>query len=124
MTDHAKTILDLSVGDFFHAASASGAKIICLVTAITSTHIQARNITRQICLDFDRQTGFAKWGNKSALCSIDSIKPLPPEIHDVFLGLDRRYRSGQGPEAAKLLDAEKRALAFARTHYSSNPLPL
>ena len=62
---------------------------------------------------------------------IDCIAPLPPDIHDVFLELDRKYRSFREmdrnvvePDAAqyKLTAGEKRALLFIDKHISSNPM--
>jgi uncharacterized membrane protein YfbV (UPF0208 family) len=62
---------------------------------------------------------------------INSVAPLPAEIHDVFLELDRKYAAVHGrkevfeqnPEYFKLTDAEKRAFRFIDSHYASNPLP-
>ena len=53
---------------------------------------------------------------------MDSVKPLPQEVHQAFLELDRRYRLGGDPERFKLLDAEKRALNFVASYYPENPV--
>jgi hypothetical protein len=112
----------LSVGDIFHAAAPNGASLICLVTELTASRIRARTITTQISLEFDRQTGVAKWGPDKTPCIIDSTAPLPSETHDIFLRLDQRYRSSEGLEDLKLLDAEKRALVAAGSYYSKHPI--
>ena len=86
--------------------------------AVTKTAIQARTVTHQIHLEFDRQTGVAEWDRVP--CVVDSVTPLPVDIHNVMLGLDRKMRLEQDPERFKLDDAEKRALIFVDSHYSSN----
>jgi hypothetical protein len=112
----------LSVGAIFHAAAPNGASLICLVTELTASRIRARTITSQISLEFDRQTGVAKWGPDKTPCTIDSTAPLPSETHDVFLRLDERYRATYSLADLKLLEAEKRALVFAGSHYSKHLL--
>jgi hypothetical protein len=122
MPNRTNTFQKLNVEDIFHGESANGVGLICLVTALTATTIQARTVTTQLCLDFDRQTGTATWGRESTLCIIDSMAPLPVEIHNVLLELDRRYRSNQDPERITLLDVEKHALVFAVSFYRANLL--
>jgi hypothetical protein len=117
MADRPAALSDLAVGELFHANGDNGASLICLVAAVTDTVIEARTVTTQICLDFDRQTGIGKWGN--GMCVVDSIAPLPTEIRDTLLGLDRRYALGGDP---RLLDIEKRALIFVSSFYRANPI--
>jgi hypothetical protein len=115
--DRPAALRSLAVGDIFHAEGDNGASLICLITAITDTAIQARTVTSQLSLDFDRQTGIGGWGKGT--CVVDSIAPLPTEIRDALLGLDRRYALGGDP---KLLDAEKRTLVFVGSFYAANPI--
>lgn len=117
MAERAAAFRNLVLGDIFHAEGDNGASLICLVTTVTDTTIQGRTVTTQYSLDFDRQTGIGKWGEGT--CVIDSIAPLPAEIRDALLGLDRRYAAGGDP---KLLDTEKRALVFVGSFYAANPL--
>ncbi|MGH7153590.1 MAG: hypothetical protein ACREF3_06640 [Acetobacteraceae bacterium] len=114
--------VNLAVGDIFHAESPNGASLLCLVTSLTDASIQARTVTTQICLQFDRRTGIAEWGNHSVPCTIDSIAPLPADIRDIVLGIDVKFRSEQKTERLRLSDAEKRALIYVDSHYSSNQL--
>jgi hypothetical protein len=120
MTDRAAALNNLAVGDIFHAESPNVASLICLVMAVTKTTIQARTVTHQMHLEFDRQTGVAEWGDNRVPCVVDSVTPLPVDIHNVMLGLDRKMRLEQDPERFKLNDAEKRALIYVDSHYSSN----
>jgi hypothetical protein len=117
MTDRRTAISSLTIGDLFHAEGDNGAKLICLVTGVIEKTVEARTVTSQIWLEFDRRTGIGKRGNGT--CEIDSIAPLPIEIRDVLLGLDQRYVRGEDP---KLLDTEKRALLFVGSFYAANPI--
>jgi len=47
------------------------------------------------------------------------VAPLPVDIHNVILRIDRKFSLEQEPERLKLNDAEKRALLFVDSHYSS-----
>lgn len=120
--DRHAALSKVNVGDIFHATSANGASLICLTTSVTETMIEARTVTTQMCLVFDRQTGVAAWGTLPVLCRIDSTAPLPPEIHEAMLRIDYKYRFKQSPEGFKLLDAEKQALIFVASYYPSHSL--
>jgi hypothetical protein len=54
-------------------------------------------------------------------CSIYSTAPLPVDIHNAILGLDRKSRLEEDEERQKLNDDEKRALLYVAKHYSSKP---
>ena len=122
MADRAAALNNLVVGDIFHAESPNAPSLICLVMAVTETRIQARTVTHQLHLEFDRQTGVAKRASDERVLGavVDSVAPLPVDIHNVMLGLDRKMRLEQDPERFKLNDAEKRALIYVDSHYSSN----
>jgi len=87
-------------------------------------------MTTQENLEFDRQTGVEKASDGEALAVIDSVAPLPPEIHNVFLTLEQKYGQiksedwdNPGLERFKLTEAEKKALRFVGPYYASHPLP-
>jgi hypothetical protein len=122
MADRKAALNNLASGDIFHAESPNGASLICLVMSVTEATIHARTVTTQKHLEFDRQTGTAKWGDESVPCTVDSVAPLPVDIHNVMLGIDRKFRLEQESERLKLNDAEKRALLYVDSHYSSNQL--
>jgi hypothetical protein len=128
MADQKTALMSLRVGDIFHAESPNGASLICLVLSVTETDIEARRVTTQDHLTFDRQTGIKKSEKRTALCAIDSIAPLPEEIHKIMLFIDHKFRPGQGLttdadfERLKLSNAEKKALNFVTSYYPSNPL--
>jgi hypothetical protein len=55
-------------------------------------------------------------------CVIDWVTPLPLEIHNVFLGLDRKMKLERRLDRVKLSAAEKKALLFVAEFYKSNPI--
>ena len=77
-------------------------------------------MTTQDNIEFDRSTGTIL-GSES-LCTIDSIAPLPLEIHNVMLGLDRKMRLQRDPEKFKLNKEEIQAIHFVNAYYPANPL--
>jgi hypothetical protein len=122
MQDRESELRKLSVGDIFHAQSPNGASLICLILSVTEEMIQSRTVTTQVYLEFDRRTGVAKWGDEPIICTIDSIMPLPVEIHNTMLEIDRKFRLERNLERLRLTEAEKRALVFVARHYPSNQL--
>jgi hypothetical protein len=122
MADRKTALMKLGVGDIFQAESPNGASLICLILSVTKSAIEASTVTTQMHLIFDRQTGIAKYGKKPILCTIDSIAPLPEEIHNVMVDLDRKFEPGADAENVKLTRAEIAALVYIDSFYSSNPL--
>ena len=57
MPDRKPLLAKLDVGDIFHAEYPNGAKCICLVLSVNDATIDARRVTSQENLEFDRQTG-------------------------------------------------------------------
>lgn len=121
MPDRETALRTIGVGNIFHARSPNGASLVCLVTSVSINTIYARRITTQEDLEFDRQTGIES-GKERILSRIDSVAPLPADVHDVFVELDRKYRIERDPERLKLTASEKRALLFLDSHYPSNPV--
>ncbi len=138
MPDREELLRSLVVGDIFHASFPSenpgGPSLVCLVEAITDTGIQARTVTTQYRFRFNLKTGEAESIDAAMLavregeevvCLIDSVVPLPVDIHNVILGLDRKSRLerfDRNPERVKLNDAEKKAIIFMSSYYPANPL--
>jgi hypothetical protein len=129
MTADRKTALrNLAVGDIFHARSSNGASLVCLVTAIDDDAIYARRIHTQDDERFDRNTGFEIGKSHT---KIDCVAPFPPDIHNIFLEMDRKYQElmalvRQGVELTlaqtKMTADEKRASLFIGEHVAANPI--
>lgn len=119
--DRGVMIHQLVPGDIFHAGCPGGASLICLVTDIGPSSVEARTVTTQHCYSFNRATGVAK--SADTLCVIDSVTPLPVDIHNVVLGIDRKFRLAHTMEGLKLNEAEIQALVFIDSFYARNRLP-
>jgi hypothetical protein len=117
LREPSELIESLRPGDIFHARSSRGASLICLVTDIDGRSVHARRVTTQEEVAFDRQTGRELFGEREGTCRIDSVEPLPTEIHNVFVVMDRRYRLGRDFTRIRLTEAEKGAILFAADHY-------
>jgi hypothetical protein len=129
MPNRAVALKNIAVGDIFHASATNGASLICLTMSVTATTIQARNVATQIVYHFDRQKGVADWTvfSKLYVCTIDSVAPLPADIHAIMLDIDRReIESRKLPLDARdpgLNEEEKRALLFVSYFYPAFSLP-
>jgi hypothetical protein len=119
MKDRKALLRNLVVGDIFQADGPNGARPPCLVYAVTDTLIKARAITTQSHYDFDRETGMGKWKNGLPV-SIGSVWPLPVDIHNILLGLDRKHRLRRGTEETGFTEDERRALLFLPDHHEAN----
>jgi hypothetical protein len=117
--DRSTALMSLVEGSIIHATTPNGASYICLVTLIANGQIWARRVTTQEQLGFDRATGIAEVGDDSVMCTIDSTAPLPTDIHEVLLQLDRRYGAGDDP---RLRREEMNALLFVGLFWRAHPL--
>jgi len=122
MRDRETLLGNLAVGDIFHAVAPKGASLICLVVSMTEITLHTRRVTTQEPLAFDRRTGVTVPDDGSVPCTIDSVAPLPVDVHNVMLAIDRKFRLENDVERIKLNDAEKKAFVFVSSHYASYPL--
>jgi hypothetical protein len=128
MIDRESALQRVAVGDIIHARASNRASLVCLVTALDDGTIYARRIHTQDDVQFDRHTGFESGKDHT---KIDCVAPLPPEIYDVFLEMDRRYqaahaRIAQGievdPKEARWTPEERRAHGLFDEHLEANPI--
>lgn len=120
MIDRRTALGTIDVGDIFHAEHPNGASLICLTVSVTDAMIVARTVTTQQYYEFNRETGVARAG--AVECVIDSVAPLPGDIHNVMLGIDRKFGTERHLERFKLTEDEKRALVFVASFYPANPI--
>jgi len=131
MADRKTALRNIAVGDIFHAEAPNGASLICLTRSVTETKIHARRVTTQSYHEFDRTTGVEECERNP--CTIDSVAPLPPDIQNIILGLDRKYREAEyqraeypdkpwDPGESRLTDDQKRALLFVGSFHRENPI--
>ena len=128
--NRSRLLRNLQIGDIFHATSDSAPILICLVTMVEGMYIYSRVLTTQQVLIFNIDTGLRydlryentlEEGND---CVINSVEPLPIEIHNTIIHFDRKCRLESGKENQPVTKDEKNALMFVDEHYASNPLPL
>ena len=128
MADREVALRKLTPGDMFHGRSPNGAKLICLVTEVTDTTIRARRITTQDDREFDRLTGVSVDDVGS---EIDCVTPFPPDIHEIFLAMDRKgqelaqmHRNGVKPPMERYRHSreDRRAFDLLDAHVAANPI--
>jgi hypothetical protein len=129
--DRAAALKNIKVGDIFHASAPNGASFICLALIIRDRTIFARRMTSQSVHEFDRYTGVEVIDDVPI--TIDSVAPLPADIHAIMLGIDRKYREEEqrragdpdwiAPRETMVLDKDQqRGLLFIGDFYRSNPI--
>lgn len=116
-------------GDIIHATRFGPSSIICVVESVAGGFIRTRSIAQQHAIDFDIETGVGAWrdelfGDEPIECQIDSIEPLPREIHDALIEQDRRHRLISDPERWRAGGEEEwKAWPSAQEFFKRNPLP-
>ena len=115
-------LLSLRVGSLFHAEYPSGIPKTCMVIGLTSGFIHGRDICRGgVCL-FDRSTGVALEGPERKPVAIVCVTPHSPAVHATFVGMDERYRLGEGEERFRLSKDEIAALLSLEAFIAENRL--
>jgi hypothetical protein len=100
-----------------------GAVAICLVLGVDETAVISRRITSQDRCKFDRATGKSVLGGEFFTGTITSVEPLPPDVHNTFLEMDRQFRLGhRGEDGRKLTASQRAALPFIHDHYAQYPI--
>jgi hypothetical protein len=138
MTDREAALWSIEVGDIFRAEGKKGGrgpKRVCLALSITENVIVARAIATQDILEFDRRTGIAvqQFYGVTSEWVITSVTPLPTDIHEIMLGLDRRFQEEtdqraenpdlvRAPEDTHLTKEQIRGLLFLDDFYRANPV--
>lgn len=134
MTDREARLRCIAIGDIFHASirgRRDGPSYICLALQVRPSAIFARRMTTQSVHWFDRATGLEIDDDQVV---IDSVAPLPLDIREVMLGLDRKYLESEYREAedpnweppegsSRLTEEQKRAFSFIAKFYPANQLP-
>ena len=106
----------LEIGDIFAADH------LCLVVSIENDTIHARRLIVSQSRSFNRATGEETTEGRIGRSEVSSVEPLPADIHDMILWLDRKNRLLTDMSKAKLTDAEKHALLFVSDHHAANPI--
>lgn len=109
-------------GDIVYAIAAGGQEKLMLVYATTPDAIFARQVTSGTKVEFGRDGRSRKvQGGGSGV--IVSVAQLPPDQHEVAIGLDRKARTAKELTDFRLSDAEKHLLLTMTEFFRSRPLP-
>lgn len=119
MTPRETALRAIRIGDIFHGVGDKSPSLLLVATSITESTINARTITHQLEFKFDRRTGVGRESKYGVLGTIDSVQPLPREIYETLIDMDRRYHAGDDP---KLTAAEKKALLIVYDFYDAHPI--
>lgn len=102
---------NLRAGDIFLASypARSGrlGRGICLVLSCRAGAVEARTVTTQWPVTFDRTSLMGEYDGTPF--TVTYAKPLPQDVQSGLLSLDRRFSAG---DESKLTAEEKRALLF------------
>jgi len=112
----------LKPGDIFEAKSESGRSVVFLATDSGDSTIHSRSITMGFTVIFSKLAGTGKEAEMNICYSISSVEPLPIEMHNRMLHLDRKLRLAGTPSSNPLTEQDKEALLYLSGHYSSFPL--
>jgi hypothetical protein len=136
MSDRSKALKALGVGHIFQATDAKGPVRICIVLSVTENTILARSVTTQEIIEFDRGRGVAdhNWHDGMYHYAITSLTPLPHDMHEIMLSLDRdgrefEYKLAEDPnyqspqDKPVLNDDQRRGLLSVSRFYEAHPLP-
>jgi hypothetical protein len=113
----------LEVGDILAAQRPSGAKLTCIVLNVDNGEVKSRRVTTQELCHFDIVTGVELVEGRPSGGGIYSVEPLSIEIHNILIGLDRRYRLTVKTDRARITELEKDALISLDAHFLNSPLP-
>jgi hypothetical protein len=133
VTEREVALRKIAVGNMFHACLRpdGGPSYPCLTLQVREDRIFARRVTTQSVHWFDRATG-AEIEDERVV--IDSVEPLPDDIHEIMLSIDRLFREAEHRRAEEpdWVPAENhfhhskdqiRALLFIGEFYAAHRLP-
>jgi hypothetical protein len=132
MTAREAALRKIAVGDIFHASiGLDGPSYPYLALQVREDVLFARRMTTQSVHWFDRTTG-AEIDDDRVV--INSVEPLPDDIREIMLSIDRLFREAEHRRAEEpdWVPAENhfhqskdqiRALLFIGEFYSAHPLP-
>src|SRR4026209_455313 len=92
MSEREAALRKIAVGDIFHASVPSGGSYPCPAPQVRENAIFARRMSTQEVLWFDRATGVEQ---DSPDIVIDSVAPLPDDIREIMLSIDRLFREAE-----------------------------
>jgi hypothetical protein len=105
MSSREQALAAVKVGDVIFGLGAGGQEKLLLVYKVDREGFSARHVTTQMSFRFDRD-GKTRLYADGGRCTVVSIAQLPPEAHQVVVGLDRKMRAGKEYPDFVLSEAE------------------
>jgi hypothetical protein len=112
MSARAPALNAVKVGDVIFGIAGGGQEKLLLVYDADDNSFWARHVASQTTVRFGRD-GKSQWVHDGGTCTIVSTAQLPPDMHVVAVGLDRKFAARPEYPATILSEAEIRLL---RTH--------
>ena len=122
MSARAQALRSVKVGDLVFGLGPGGQKMLLLVYDADDTSFLARNVTTQLAFKFGRDGNAPGLVNRET-CLIISTAKLPPDMHDVAVGLDRKCGSKIEYPGTVLSQAEIQLLLTDSEFFMARPLP-
>ena len=123
MSSRGQTLKAIRVGDVIFGIAGGGQEKLMLVYKADETSIFARHVTSQAKVEFGRD-GQSRRTPDGGSCTILSAEPLPPDQHQVVVGLDRKMRTAKQLTDLRLSEAVIQLLLTADKFFKAHPLPV
>jgi hypothetical protein len=123
MLSRRQALNQIKVGDIIYGLSGAGNGKLLLVYQADETSFRARHVTSQSWAEFGRD-GKSRRIPTGGTCTIVSTAALPPEEHDVALGLDRKMRTAKEYPDGVLTEAEIQLVLNHDKFFKAHPLPI
>lgn len=113
----------VKVGDLIFGLGAGDQEKLLLVYRVDQQGFSARHVTTQMSLRFNRD-GRTKVYADGGYVTIVSTTALPPELHAVALGLDRKFAGRPDYPDSVLSKEEIELLLTYKKHFYADLLPV
>jgi len=122
MSSREQALNAVRVGDLIFGLGAGGQDKLLLVYKVDQSGFSARHVTTQMTFRFGRD-GKTRVYADGGQVAIVSTAMLPPELHEVALGLDHKMGTAKEYPDAVLSEAEIQLLLTHAKFFKANLLP-
>lgn len=122
MSSAEQALKAVKVGDVIFGIAAGGQEKLLLVYETHGDGFWARHVTSQTKVRFGRD-GQSRWAEGGGSCTIVSTAQLPPDMHQVALGLDRKWSAQPEYPDSILTKAEIQLLLNHDKFFKAHLLP-
>lgn len=123
MSRRAQALEAIKVGDLIFGLGAGGQDKLLLVSKVDADGFSARHVTTQMLYRFNRD-GRTRVYADGGYVTIVSTTPLPADLYEVALGLDRKFAARPEYPDSILSQAEIDLLLAYKEHFNANLLAM